>query len=105
MGYSREEIIFMTVKVPGIFNYSKEGLDQKIDVLRQNGLENEILSNPSYLMQGVELSYSRLCFFKDKKIVLDHRAFNYLVMASKDFEKRFGINNIEVKERYPFERK
>ena len=56
-------------------------------------------------MQGVQLSYSRLKFLKENNIVLNHKAFNYLLMASKDFEKRFGISNDEIKERYPFQRK
>ena len=55
-------------------------------------------------MQGAILSYSRMRFLKEKKIVWDHKAFNYLLMSSKDFEKRFGISNDEVKEKYSFKK-
>ena len=61
-GYSKDEVIFIIIKVPNIFSYSKEGLEEKIKVLKENGLENEIINRPTYLMQGVQLSYSRLKF-------------------------------------------
>ena len=99
-GYTKEETRFIMLKLPNIFSYSKDGLDEKIEVLSQNGLEAEILNRPSYLMQGALLSYARMEFLKENNIVLNHKAFNYLMMSSKDFEKRFGVSNDEIKERY-----
>ena len=103
-GYSKEESKFITVKLPNVFSYSIDGLDEKIEILKQNDLEKEILNRPSYLMQGAILSYSRISYLKENNVVLNHRAFNYLVMSGKDFKKRFGVSNEEVKERYPFKR-
>ena len=51
-------------------------------------------------MQSSILSFSRLEFLKENGFTLDHKAFNYLLMSSKDFEKKFGISNDLVKERY-----
>ena len=104
IGYSIDEIIWITRKVPTVFNYSCEGLDEKIKVLKNADLQSEILSRPTCLMQGVELSYARVKFMKENNLVFDHKAFNYLFLSNKEFHKRFGITNEEIKEKYPYKK-
>ena len=103
-GYSTEEVIFITRKVPNLFNYSRDKIEEKFNVLQKVGLEKEILTRPAYLIQGADLSYARASFLKDRKFIFDHKAFNILLMSSTDFERKFGIKNEEVKERYPLQK-
>ena len=35
-GYSKQAIKLITVKVPSVFNYSREGLDEKIGILKEH---------------------------------------------------------------------
>ena len=99
-GYSLEETRYILLKLPTIFNYSLDSLEEKLNILKEANLEKEFLNRPSYLMQSSILSFSRLEFLKENGFTLDHKAFNYLLMSSKDFEKKFGISNDLVKERY-----
>ncbi len=103
-GYSREETRLITVKVPTVFSYSRISLDEKIGILQDANLESELLNRPSYLIQGVNLSYARLRFMLDKKLTINHKAFNYLVLDNKNFLKKFGISNDEIRERYPYKK-
>ena len=52
----------------------------------------------------MSLSYARLSFMRDKKLTIDHKAFNYLVLNNKNFIKKFGVSNEELKERYPYKK-
>ena len=103
-GYSSEDIRFITLKVPAVFSYSRVSLDEKIRVLQESNLGSELLNRPSYLIQGVNLSYARLRFMLDKKLTINHKAFNYLVLDNKNFLKKFGISNDEIRERYPYKK-
>lgn len=103
-GYSKQAIKLITVKVPSVFNYSREGLDEKTGILKEADMEKEIITRPSYLIQGVNLSYARLKFMRDKNFTLNHQAFNYLVLDSKAFKNKFGVSNDEIKKRYPYKR-
>ena len=103
-GYSKDEAIFITVKLPVVYSYSIDSLNEKFSILSGVGLDKEVLNRPSYLMQSVELTFARMNFLKDKKVVFDHKAFNSLVMSSTDFKKKFGIDNEEVRERYPYKK-
>ena len=103
-GYSSEDIRFIKLKVPAVFSYSRVSLDEKIRVLQESNLGSELLNRPSYLIQGVNLSYARLRFMLDKKLTINHKAFNYLVLDNKNFLKKFGISNDEIRERYPYKK-
>ena len=99
-GFSLKEVILITVKAPMVFNYSLESLNEKINILSKFSLKEDLVKRPSYLLQSVNLSVSRLRFFKENKIVLDHKAFNYLVLSNFEFIKKFGISNDDLKKKY-----
>ena len=83
---------------------TKTSLDEKIVILQDANFESDLLNRPSYLIQGVNLSYARLRFMLDKKLTINHKAFNYLVLDNKNFLKKFGISNDEIRERYPYKK-
>lgn len=75
-------------------------MSEKLEILRQFSLEKSLIQRPSYLFQSVRLSLSRLNFFKENRIVLDNKGFNYLVLSNREFTKKFGVSNDDLKKRY-----
>ena len=43
-------------------------------------------------------------YMKEHNLVFDHKTFNYLFLSNKEFDKRFGITNEEIKEKYPYKK-
>ena len=101
-GFSKEETISITVRVPNVFSYSFDSVNKKLDVLRSVSLEDEVVKRPSYLIQGVDLSYARVKYLKSHNVVLNHKVFNYLVLSNKEFLKKFGISNDDVRKKYSY---
>ena len=64
--YSFENVIAMTKVLPCLYTFSIENISEKVSFYRSIGLGQIPIVKPVYLMQSVDLSYARYCFYKDK---------------------------------------
>ena len=85
-----------------LYKIDFDSVNKKLDVLRSVSLEDEVVKRPSYLIQGVDLSYARVKYLKSHNVVLNHKGFNYLVLSNKEFLKKFGISNDDVRKKYSY---
>ena len=104
LGYTRKEVINMTKDLPAIYGYSKKNMKQKKDFYDSIGLHELVSVDPKQLIQSVNLSYARYCFYKDKGIDIDMNNYRKLFVREDQFEKSNGITKQELIEKYDYDK-
>ena len=104
LGYTRKEVIDMTKDLPAIYGYSKKNMKQKKDFYDSIGLHELVSVDPKQLIQSVNLSYARYCFYKDKGIDIDMNNYRKLFVREDQFEKSNGITKQELIEKYDYDK-
>ena len=102
LGYSKEEAIKMTKNLPQLYGLSIENIKQKVDFYESIDMRYIVTEKTSLLMQSTKLSYARYMFFKDNNIVFEQDNSRKLFCNQKEFEKRYGITNEQLLEKYPY---
>jgi len=102
LGYSYKEVIKMTKNCPQLYGYSIENIREKIGFYDSINMHELAVKPSMYLMQSVNLSYARYCFYQDKgiNITMDNHA--KLFCSDKAFEKIYGTNKKELMEKYDY---
>ncbi|MDO4753239.1 MAG: hypothetical protein Q4A36_03360, partial [Candidatus Saccharibacteria bacterium] len=89
---------------PAIYGYSIDNMKQKINFYDSIGMHNLVTTDTKQLMQGVALSYARYQFFTHERgIIIDINNYKMLFMNQNNFKNRYGYNNDEIKQKYPYE--
>ena len=101
-GYTKEEVIKMTTKLPAIYGYSIENMKQKIEFYDSIDMHNLAVINPKQLMQSVNLSYARYSFYKNIGTDIDMNNYVKLFIGQKQFEKTYGITKQKLLEKYDY---
>ena len=94
----------MTKDLPAIYGYSKKNMKQKKDFYDSIGLHELVSVDPKQLIQSVNLSYARYCFYKDKGIDIDMNNYRKLFVREDQFEKSNGITKQELIEKYDYDK-
>ena len=102
-GYSEQEINKMTVLFPPIYGFSEENLEGKMWYFKLQEMDELILTQPSRLMQSLELTYARSCFLVSCGYTLEQSTFKYLFLNAKQFEQKFGVSKEAVRDLYPYD--
>ena len=68
LGYTKEEVIKMTIVYPALLSISTQNIIKKIEFYKSIGIEKTFVTNPKNLIQGVDLSYARYYFYMSKNI-------------------------------------
>ena len=104
LGYSKEEVIKMTKSLPSIYDFSIENMRQKIEFYNSINMHNIAVEDPKVLMQSTALSYARYRFYQSKGITINMGNYIKLFMASKQFEKSYGITKEELLKKYDYKK-
>lgn len=104
MGYTKEEVIKMTKSSPQIYGYSKKNMKQKKDFYDSIGLHELVSVDPKQLIQSVNLSYARYCFYKSQGIDIDMNNYRKLFVRENQFQKSNGITKQELIEKYDYDK-
>lgn len=102
LGYSKEEIMKMTKKLPSLYRLSVENISQKLKFYESIGLREMCINDAKQLMQSVDLSYARYKFLEDREIFITMQNYKLLFRSQKQFEKQFGITKSEILELYNY---
>mgnify|MGYP000236532576 CR=1 FL=1 len=104
LGYTRKEVINMTKDLPAIYGYSKKNMKQKKDFYDSIGLHELVSVDPKQLIQSVNLSYARYCFYKSQGIDIDMNNYRKLFVRENQFQKSNGITKQELIEKYDYDK-
>lgn len=104
LGYTKEEALMITKNFPTIFGYEFNKISKRIEFYSSIGLRKMTVYDSKQLMQGTELSYARLEFYRQKGIVVNDYDYLKLFMSQKNFEKKYGIGKKELLEMYNYEK-
>ena len=104
LGYTKEQVIKMTYELPQIYGLTIENLKQKIFFIRKIGLEHTIIKYPKYLMQSIDLTYSRYCYLKDRGISISGGNDKTIFKGEKQFSKQFGVSKTEILQKYSYKK-
>ena len=74
LDYTKEEVIYMTEKLPSLFGLSMENIKEKIDFYDYIGFHEIVAINPLFLIQSINLSYARYNYLTSRgnKITVDN---------------------------------
>jgi hypothetical protein len=104
LGYSQDDVLNMTKSLPQIFGLSIDNMKQKIDFYDSINMHDLAIINTKQLMQGVALSYARYQFFAHEQgVVIGLDNYSMLFMKQKQFKNKYGYDNNEIKQKYPYE--
>lgn len=104
------DLRFMLEQAPGIFNMSREELNNKLDMLKYVGctdrhIKNIIVSNPNYLDRIDNdilklISYLKKNGFKDINLLFDTNPYflNYDVFEIEDYINKQVISGMNIEE-------
>ena len=84
LGYTPEEVIRITRGLPNLFGLSIEKISERLNFYNEIGMHDLALVKPIRLMQGVDLSYARYCFYQDMDIEINMD--NYLDLFNYDID-------------------
>ena len=102
-GYTKEQILIMIKNFPFILGLNSKNIKDKIDFYRAIGIDNIILEDTRQLIQRVDLSYARYCFYKDKGIIINQDNYINLFMSQKRFIEVYEITNKGLMELHNYE--
>ena len=103
LGYSRKQVLEMTLKFPGIYSSTIENICEKKEFYDYLGIGNIIVLDPKKLMQSVELSYARYMYYQSIGVVITSSNYSKLFIGQKLFEKRYGKNNSELIDEFNYD--
>ena len=101
-GYTREEVIDMTMKLPSIYEFNIDNLRMKKEFYDMIGISDIFLVSTVDLMQGIDLSYARYMFCKSIGLEINMSNYRVLFISKKQFESKFGIKNDMLLELYSY---
>ena len=104
LGYSKEEVLRMTIILPALYGLTDENIKQKIAFYDSIDLHTLAIENPLALMQSTSLSYARYKFYLSKGIEINNQNKSLLFMGNKKFEKKYEITKEELLKKYNYER-
>lgn len=104
LGYTREEVINMTKTCPQLYGYGIENIRAKIDFYDSINMHELANVHSTYLMQSVDLSYARYCFYQDKGVNITIDNYAKLFCSNKVFKKTYGINKKELIKKYNYDK-
>ena len=97
-----EEVKNIIVHFPMILGYAKDSVKRKIEFYDKLGLRDIIFINSRNLIQSIEVTYARYCFFKDKEVIIDMSNYAKLFMGEVQFKKTYGISKEALLVKYPY---
>lgn len=103
LGYTEEEMHYITVKYSQILTSSFERVSGMYEFLKSVNLEGIVLQTPSNVMQSVKKTYARYMYFKEEKneiLTIENAA--KIFISSKRFQKRFGVSDEYLLNKYPY---
>jgi hypothetical protein len=92
----------MTKVLPCLYTFSIENISEKVSFYRSIGLGQIPIVKPVYLMQSVDLSYARYCFYIEKDIEIDMDTCFKLFINQQKFEDTYGLSNLDLINRYNY---
>lgn len=104
LGYEKNDVLNSIYKFPGLFGFSESTLKEKILYLKEIGLGIILMKSPKDLMQGIDLTYARIEFLKEKGIPQTEEDYYLLFQDNKYFTKRFHITKEELIEKYSYQK-
>ena len=103
LGYTREEVLDMTISLPSIYGFNIENIKEKVEFYDSIGMHDLLVVNTKNLMQSVALSYARYKFYLSLGINISMDNYEKLFINNKVFEKLYGIKKEELLNRYSYE--
>ena len=103
LGYTKDEVIKITLIFPNIYSLSIDSIIEKRKFYEEIGVVDFILFDPKNLMQGVELSYARYRFYLSIGINIDMDNYKLLFIGQDDFRKKYGYSNVGIKNMYNYD--
>lgn len=110
LGINDNDLRFMLEQVPGIFNMSREEVNNKLDILKYVGctvrhIKNIIVSNPNYLDRIDDdvlklISYLKQIGFKNINLLFDSNPYflNYDVFEVEYYINKQVINGMKIED-------
>lgn len=98
LGFNEVVVKNIFYKFPQVVSLKKETLNDKYFYYLSVNMLDIFLSNPEYLMQGLELTKARYSYFLSRNISLDN--YKKLFLSNKKFIKTYKIDNKEVLKKY-----
>ena len=74
-----------------------------IDFYKNIGITEVFVDNAIRLMQSIELSYARYCFYKSMGIEINKNNYKKLFLDQKKFISIYGITNKELIQMYNYD--
>ena len=102
LGYSNEEVIIMTIGLPQLFGLSIEKIKERIEFYNSINIGEIVLFDSKQLMQSVELSYARYCFYTSFGVTIDINNYRLLFINEKQFERRYGVTKEQLLLKYQY---
>ena len=99
MNYSKEKIMCIITLYPSILGISSDSLLKHLEFYQELNLEEIIFKNPRNLLQSIELTYARLCYFEEHDIPISSRK---LFMKKSEFERIYQITTEDLLALYPY---
>ena len=93
LGYSKQEVLKMTINFPALYSFSEENIIEKIEYYRKKNLDFIIIENTKYLMQSMKKTKARYNYLTEEKMFsLDESNYSKLFMSEKNFQKTYGVS-------------
>jgi len=96
IGYTKEEIIKMTKKMPSLFGRDIDDIRRKKKFYDMLNIGDCIVRDPLRLSQSLELSFARYMFYHRIGIKIDRGNAKILFMRQGDFVNKYGKTNQQL---------
>lgn len=107
LGFSFEEVVNMINKFPILIVSDIERIRNIVDFFNGIGLHDKLIMRPkNFFMQGVDTSYARYMFYKDRNIEIsgDDGTYGRLFYGWNFFEKSYKVTKKDLLERYNYKK-
>lgn len=103
LGFTKEEIIKISTVSFYIFSKSVNCMKDTIKLYEDIGIKDVIIKNPRMLVFGNKIVYARYQYLASNGIYIDSdQNYSYLLLSKIAFEKKMGITNEELLEKYDY---
>ena len=104
MGYTHEEVLYMTKKLPSFYSMNIDTIKKKKEFYDSIGMKDLFIKNPKYAMQSISLSSARYEFYKERGIDIENNNYIRLFVGQKEFIRKYGFTNVELIGKYRYRR-
>lgn len=100
LGFNENIIKIIVYNYPKILSFKIDTLNKKYNYYLQLDMLEIFVKNPSYLMQGIDLTNARYQYLINKGLEVNKNNYGKLFLTDKKFKKTYGIGKEELLKKY-----